>query len=77
MRPFRVRSAVNLADPLSGEKCFQSCRHAVLKVERRCLMWEKAAYDRYIGLAGMIRPPWHFRTWEGGGAGSERGGRGA
>ena len=63
---FRVCSAFNPADPLSRETCFQSRRQAVHEAERRRHMWEKAAGDRYNGLAEMIRPPWRFRNSAGG-----------
>ena len=57
---FRVCSAFYPADSLSRETCFQSRRQAVHEAERRRHMWEKAAGDRYNGLAEMIRPPLAF-----------------
>ena len=66
----RVSSALNPADPLSRETCFQSRRQAVKVAEWRRRMWAQAADERYNGLAEMIPPPWRFRNSAGGKGGT-------
>ena len=55
--PTPVMVALNPADPLSRETCFQSSWQAVLEAERRRSMWAQAAGGQYNGLAEMPPPP--------------------
>ena len=70
---FRVSSALNPANSLSREPCFQSRRQAVREAERRCRMWVQAADERKKGLAEVIRPPGVSVTVPGGRVGQNAG----
>ena len=48
---FRVRSAINPADPLSRVVSFQSRAQAVADAEARRVMWDKQTDGKYEGLA--------------------------
>ena len=63
---FRVRSAINLADPLSRVVSFQSRAQAVADAEARRVMWDKQTDGKYEGLAEMVRPAWRFVPVKGG-----------